>query len=452
MLLAFLALAGVTSWIPARWYSHDPASLDLLTKYTPVNCVLLEKADWSAPFNAAAAQRGIATLGIVHRSADALEEGRRAAAQGMTGVVLLGDFPDGAVAALEDSKILTIDLPSRSHLRLHQHPRVIGTYQGVWPGIQVQENGISVSGPSGSPWIDTNTGFLRFLRAIRSEPIWIANTPPEKMVITPQRYVQAVADAEAAGAHWVVALDSDFNKRLLAGDAKTLAGWREIGTVMRFYADHPQWSEMRAYSTLALVEDTNSALLSGGILDMLATKHTTVRAVASNQLTPATLNGEKMAADVDPAALTPEQRDLLKAWTRQGNTLLTAPPGWKMPVAKDASQITMTKDQMTRLDEIWKEMNSLTSNQNPGAKVFNAPSTISYAVEGAGGHPVVVHLVNYSDYALDSMTVRLVGKFQSAMLYAPGEPPKKADIYDAEGGGSEIFIEKLGTVGAIVVN
>src|SRR5579884_4177844 len=341
MLLAFLALAGVTSWIPARWYSHDPASLDLLTKYTPVNCVLLEKADWSAPFNAAAAQRGIATLGIVHRSADALEEGRRAAAQGMTGVVLLGDFPDGAVAALEDSKILTIDLPSRSHLRLHQHPRVIGTYQGVWPGIQVQENGISVSAPSGAPWIDTNTGFLRFLRAIRSEPIWIANKPPDKTVITPERYVQAVADAETAGAHWVLALDDDFSKRLLASDTRTVAAWQQIGAAMKFYAAHPDWASMRAFSSLALVEDTDSALLSGGILDMLATKHTTVRAVASNELTRGALSGENMAADVDPGALTPEQRDILPAWVRKGNTLLTAPPGWKMPVANNTAQISM---------------------------------------------------------------------------------------------------------------
>jgi hypothetical protein len=452
MLLAFVALAAVTNWIPARWSSHDPASLDLLTKHTPVNCVLLEKADWSAPFNAAAAQRGIATLAIVHPGSDAVEEGRRAAAQGMTGVVLIGDFPDQAVSALEDSKILTIDLPSRSRLRLHEHPRIVGTYQGVWPGIQVQENGIAVSAPSGSPWIDTNTGFLRFLRAVRTEPIWIANTPPAKTVITPQRYVQVIADTEAAGAHWVLALDADFNRKLLLGDAKTLAAWQEIGAAMRFYADHREWASMRPYSTLALVEDPGSALLSGGIMDMLATKHTTVRAVSSNQLTSTELKGQKMAADVDPGSLTPEQRDVLKAWARQGNTLLTAPAGWKMPVPKDASQVTMTKEQMSRLDEIWKEMNSLTSNQNPGAKVFNAPSTISYAVEGDGGHPVVVHLVNYSDYPLDSMTVRLLGKFQSAVLYTPGAAPKKADIYDAEGGGSEIFIEKLGTIGAVVVN
>ena len=452
MLLAFLALAGIANWIPARWHSHDPATLDLLTKYTPVNCILLEQSDWSAAFNAAALDRGIATLGVIHPGGDAIEQGRRAAALNLTGVVLEGDFPEGTRAALEDSKILVIDLPSRSHLRLHDHPKILGTDQAMWPGIQIQENGVAISAPSGAPWIDTNTGFLRFLRSIRTEPIWIANSPPAKMIVTPERYVQAVADAETAGAHWVVALDSDFEGRLLRGDPKALAGWQQIGTAMKFYAEHPEWAAMRPYSTLALVEDTDSAMLSGGILDMLATKHTTVRAVASSDLTPGVLAGEKMAADVDPTALTPEQKDILQSWVRKGNTLLTAPPGWKMPVAANATQIAMTKEQMGRLEEIWKEMNALTAMQNPGAKVFNAPSTISNILEAPGGRPVVVHLVNYSDYPLDSMTVRLVGKFTSAMLYAPGEEPKKVELYDAEGGGTEIFVDKLRTIGAIVLN
>src|SRR5436309_12103898 len=123
MLLAFLALAGLTNWIPARWHSHDPASLDVLAKYTPVNCILLEQPDWSAPFAEAAAQRGIATLAVVHPSASAVEDGRRAASMKMAGVVLQGDFADGVLKALEDSKILVIDLPSRSRLRLHEHPK-----------------------------------------------------------------------------------------------------------------------------------------------------------------------------------------------------------------------------------------------------------------------------------------------------------------------------------------
>src|ERR1700683_4199790 len=99
MLLALIALAGVANWIPARWHSHDPATLDLLTKYTPVNCILLEKSDWSAALSAAAKDRGIATLAVIHPGPDAVDEGRRAASMNLTGVVLEGDFPPATLAA-----------------------------------------------------------------------------------------------------------------------------------------------------------------------------------------------------------------------------------------------------------------------------------------------------------------------------------------------------------------
>ena len=43
---------------------------------------------------------------------------------------------------------------------------IVGTYQGVWPGIQIQEDGHAKAGPTGSAWVDTNTGFVRAARAL----------------------------------------------------------------------------------------------------------------------------------------------------------------------------------------------------------------------------------------------------------------------------------------------
>ena len=53
-----------------------------------------------------------------------------------------------------------IELTLRSKMNLNSPSPVIGTYQGVWAGIQVTDAGASKAGPSGSAWIDTNTGFL----------------------------------------------------------------------------------------------------------------------------------------------------------------------------------------------------------------------------------------------------------------------------------------------------
>jgi hypothetical protein len=460
LLLAFAAPAhdpssGVDSWIPARWYSHDPESLDTIRK-TPVNCLLLEQRDWAGPFVASAGQRGIATLGVIHPSQQApqqaIEAAREAATLKMTGVVLEGDFPESTAAVIEGLNILAVLLPSRSALAFDPHAPLLGTYQGVWPGVEIQKDGVAVSAPSGAPWIDTNAGFLRFVRAAAGgRPVWIANTPPQGTVLTPARYLHAITDAESAGAHWVIALDDDFTRRLLAGEVKALDAWRRMGELLSFYVSHPEWRAMRPWSTLALLEDVNSgALLAGGIMDMLAAKHTTVLPVPLRSFGKDSLAGVTMAVNVDPAALTTAQREALRAWTRAGNTLLTAPPGWKMPMPDDPRQIALNRDQIAKLGEIWRELNSLLGSRNAGGKVFNAPGTISNLLAGPAGRPVVLQLVNYSDYPVEDVTVRLTGQFAGAKLLAPGEAPGPLEVFEQDG-VTEISIPKLGVVAAVVL-
>ncbi len=452
LLLAVVsAPADVSRWIPARWYSHDPASLELITE-TPVNCLLLDQRDWTEPFAAAAQRDGIATLGVIRTSADALAAARKAAAAGMSGVVLEGDFADAARAAIEHSGILTIELPSRARLRLDDpRLRVLGTNQGVWPGVQIQKNGTAVSAPSGAPWIDTNAGFLRYVHAQRPEPVWIAYAPPDGLAVSPARYVQAVADAESSGAHWVITLDEETQHGLAAGKPAAVECWSRIAETLRFYAEHPEWRQMRPDSTLAVLEDAGSgAFLSGGILDMLVTKHTTVLPIASSHLDTGALTGAKMAVAVDPASLTAQQQSLLKAYARAGNTLLTGPPGWKMPAPADSSQIVLDKEQIARLDEIWKELTSLINSRNPGVKVFNAPGAISNAVEAPGGRTVVLQFVNYTDYPIESITVHLNGAYHSAKLLAPGKAPTAIDLFEQDN-GTGMFIDSIGGVAAVVL-
>jgi len=455
MLPALLLLAamtpppGVSAWIPARWYSHDPKSLELV-RQTPVNCLLLERRDWAKAFLDRANEDGIVTLGVIHPGDRAQDLAHEAAALGMTGAVLEGDFPVAAMSAVERAGILTVRLPSRAGIDLRA--ALVGTNQGVWPGVQIQKDGVAVSAPSGSPWIDTNAGFLRFVRTVASGPVWIANTPPPSAVVTPARYLQAIADAESAGAHWVIALDEDLSKRLNEGDARALDLWRKMGELLRFYAGHPEWRALRPWSTVALLEDVNSgAFLAGGIMDMLAAKHTTVRPVALRGMQTASMMNATLAVDVDPAALTPAQQDALKAWTRAGNTLLTAPPGWKMPMPGDPGEISLNRDQTARLGDIWRELNSLIGSRNPGGKVFNAPGAISNVVAATGGRPVVVHLVNYTNYPMEDVTIRFTGRFSSAKLLAPGQLPRDLEIFEEDDGITEVSIPKFAVVAAVVM-
>ena len=451
MLVLLLAVAALPDWVPARWHSSDPRTLDLLAQ-TPINCVLLERADWSAAFAKAAAEHGIATLGVVHPGPGALDEARKPATLGMTGVVLEGDFDNKIRDALADSKILTVELPSRAKMRLGDPALpVYGSDQGLWPGLEIEDNGAAKSAPSGAPWIDTNTGFLRFVRASTDKPVWIANQPPGNSVIPVNRYLQAIGDAAITGSRWVVALDDDFNKRLLAREPRALADWKRIATTLGFYESHKDWRAMRPHGQLALVEDTGSgALLSGGVLDMIAVKHTPVRPVPNPKLTTQAMSGAKMAVDVDPQALTPDQKDVLKSFTRAGGTLLSAPPGWTFPMPKNG-EITVSKEDFKKLDEIWKEVNGMMGHSNLGARLFNVSSMLSNLVGTPDGKQVVLHLVNYTDFPVESITAHVLGSFKHATLYAPGAEPRDLPVYEVEE-GTGVDIDKMDAVASIVLD
>lgn len=454
MLVAFLLVAALGDWVPARWTSNDPKSLELVAE-TPVNCLLLEQTLWSQEFAQQAAKRGIATLGVIHPGGDPIDAARGAKSLQFSGVVLDGIFEEGLAdrvrKALSDSNIPLIELTTRSRMQFTSAAPILGTFQGVWPGVQVQEEGgAAKSGPSGAPWINTNTGFLRFARASTNAAIWISNVPPPKTAVTLAQYLHAIGDAGMTGARWVLALDGEFSKRLLAREPGALKDWKQIATHLKYYEDHRDWRALKAHSNLALVEDADTgALLSGGVLDMIAVKHTPVRPIPYRVLSLASMTGAKMAVDVDPSALTPEQRDVLKTFTRSGGTLLTGPPGWKFQSLRN-DEITLGKADLDRLDEIWKELNSLTGRNNLGARLFNVSSMLSNLLEAKGGTQLVLQLVNYTDYPVENVTAHVLGKFQHAKLYRPEGPPQDLETYPVEE-GTGVDINKIGALATLVL-
>ena len=45
----------------------------------------------------------------------------------------------------------------------------------------------------------------------------------------------AIGDAAMVGARWILALDRDFTRRLLAGEEKAVKDWKRIGKHLAFY-------------------------------------------------------------------------------------------------------------------------------------------------------------------------------------------------------------------------
>jgi hypothetical protein len=235
-----------------------------------------------------------------------------------------------------------------------------------------------------------------------------------------------------SGARWVLALDSDLAARLARREADALSDWRRINQLLRYFERHPEWRALQEYGKLAVVQDpAKGGLLSGGILDMIAVKHTPVRPVPRQQLSADALKGATMAVNVDPDALTPEQKEVLRAFARSGNTLLTGPPGWKDQGAAGGG-ITLEKAELERLNDIWRDVNSMIGRRNLGVRLFNVSSMLSNVLAAPDGRTVVVHLVNYSDYPVENVTVYFLGDFRRATLLAPDGTEKRLEIYASE--------------------
>jgi len=126
-------------------------------------------------------------------------------------------------------------------------------------------------------WISTRGRGLREQCDLDCQPATAQNGDQ------PENYLQAIGDAAMVGARWVIALDDDFARRLLERDAAALKNWQRMTELLKFYDGHREWRAYRPAGKLAVIQSAkDGSLLSGGILDMIAARHTPVRAVPRN--------------------------------------------------------------------------------------------------------------------------------------------------------------------------
>lgn len=437
---ALLLAVALTACVPARWDSADVKTLDLV-KDTPINCLLIDEPRWSRDFITAAKAKGLSLLGVV-ASDDAA---KRASALGFDALVVEGTNDVKAEGAT------VVRLPIRTRMDLAKPGPVAGTTQGLWPGVHVEKDGAVVAAPTGAPWIDTNAGFLRYVRSSvgAGVPVWIANRPPEGEALNGRRYVQAIADAAMSGAQWVLALDKRFFASLTEGDPKALGEWKQINTALRFYNDQRQYWQWPDRSMLALLQDGGSgALYSGGFMDMMGARHIPATIVPATRFMTNTPDGVKLLLNIDPSALSDAEKEKVKDVARGGAMIVNGPPGWKLSMAEGGA-ITFSKDQVKQLDEAWKEINSLVGRRNFGVRIFGAPSMLSNLKASPDGKRLAIHLVNYSDYPVEQISLHLEGKWTKATLLTP-EGPHKGDLYPMEEGAG-VDIDKVADVAIVVV-
>jgi len=429
------AVPPPSNWTPMRWPWADAQSLELL-EGSPVNCVLLKA--YNPDLVGAATKRGLVVLAVVPTGADPAAAVRRALAAGVTGIVMEGNFSESVIASARRAagSAPVVELRARNHLPLGSSLSILGTYQGVWPGIAIEENGAKKAGPTGTIWIDTNGGFLRGMRASGDAAPWIANQPPPHTIVTSERYMQVIADAGIAGARWVLSLDEDFAGRLYRRQPAALRDWRRITEMIRFFESHPEWRQMGEYGKVAVVESPlGSGLISGGVLDMMAANHMPARPIAPENLSAQAIRGAAFVVNLESGRLTAGQEKILHDFAGAGGKLMTSPP-LGTDAGPSGERITLDTAEFDRLDRLWNELNSEFPRRGYGVNVFNAPSMISNVLASTGEKALVVHLVNYSDYPVEAVTARFPPEYRRATLFRPEGGSQALEIVRTDAGAS----------------
>ena len=113
-------------------------------------------------------------------------------------------------------------------------------------------------------------------------------------------------------------------------------------------------------------------------------------------------------------------------------------------------EITVSKDDFKKLDEIWKEVNGMMGHTNLGARLFNVSSMLSNLVGTPDGKQLVLHLVNYTDFPVESITAHVLGTYTHARLYAPGAEPRDLPVYKVEE-GTGVDIDKVDVLATVVL-
>ncbi len=445
----------------ARWY--EPATLSLLEDFS-ANCLLVT---WSAPADAAieaeqrqlvkiyteaAHKRGLAVLGLVYASGDASTMAADATRAGLDGLVLEGEFTPEFAAALGKAAgpMLIIEI-TKDAAPWRWKNAAITAVAGVAPSARnLSEMGIRGT-PSSEPWIESNIWLVRSLSFVSpSRTVWISSQLENPSAVD---YARAVADAAAAGGHWIVSLDDALRAKLRARDASALETWRRIGSYVKFAESHGAWSGLAQYGNVGMVLDPAKQDFDDEYLKLVTRRQVPYRVVPRSDLNAAAVAKFRALVTTELDSPSAVERKLLQDFAENGGIVIAGPSWGGAPQTAPFAEVPAGRGRVLVYKDpdpeaVARDVKELLSDDDLGVVPFNVPSVITSVSGGGRGQPLLVQLVNYFDHPVEAITLRVAGEFRSARLETPEGGVQDLPLREAEG-RTEVMIPKLLSWGAV---
>jgi hypothetical protein len=340
---------------------------------------------------------------------------------------------------------------------------------GLWPGIgrgAAAGRDDEASQASREPWVDSNGYWIAYLRALYPQvPALLAYQAGSSAGLTPDRAVPfdtltlALVEARVVGGNYILSLDPQFRKALLAGDAKALAAWKQLGVTGEWLRRNAAWFDKAPMPTIqALVEPGRPTAEIANLLFRRSGSPMLTRTV------PATLPAGLLAfvaTSMRASSFTPEVSQSLLRLASQGCTVVTddiSESAWWRPVAK-----TPVKEQDDRVfyahgkgaicayrkrivdpSEHALDVIDIVTHAKRPIRIWNAPSVIAVATSGGAAH-----LINYgTSPTRGEVQARIQGVYRNAVLHRPGLPSKELEA-SVRGTTTEVFIPEITRIATV---
>ena len=384
--------------------------------------------------------------------------------------LVLSTKPD---PAFENAGIATLLESELRIFPLTQLPTEPGPYAalstGLWPGISrvpsTAGKDVEVVSASREPWVDSNAYLIAYLKALypKSTPV-LAYEANEASGLRPDRIVPfetltlALAEARVMGGNYILSVDPQYRKALLANDAKATAAWKQFGLTARWLAENQALFGIEPPPMITTLVEPGRP--TAEIANLLFRRNGSPRLIAEvpDRLPQGTL------AVVTTSLKPPKPQTaakLLDQVSQAGVTLVTDDPSpnawWR------SSQMNAIKTQSDRVfyslgkgaivaynrkivdpSEHALDVIDIVGHPRRAVRIWNANSTIAISSPG------IVNLLNYSGRSRGGDTqVRIQGVYKTATLLRPESPPLKLEA-SRRGSTTEVFVPDLALVGTIL--
>jgi hypothetical protein len=395
-----------------RW--SQPGALERLAG-TAVNCLVVTWSDGApgdeaqqralVPLIGAARRLGLSVVGEVAGKA---ELGRAVEAARAAGLAAVATGSGDPVEGFPVLRFRARGFEDRSRVDF------LGVVGNVWPGLKLDEaEGVdATTGPTGTPWLDSNAWYVRLARAIlEPKTLWLSFDPPAiGRPVPADAYVQAIADTEVYGARWVVSLDPFLRADLAEERASALETWAGIGRALAFFRTHRVWSAYPPVGQLGVVSDYSGGneFLSFEVLNLLGRQGCLYRILEKSRALAAPFDGLDAVLYVDEAPPEKALVQKLYAYAEEGGTLI-APPGWEERGVRDdvaglpgfrvfrcgRGRLAVAHEEAADPGRLAEDAQVLMSHRHDLLRLFNVGAVQLHYCVGADGRSGILHLLGY---------------------------------------------------------